>query len=53
MYFFGIDVQLNVLVLINLIVVLIEFLLVWKIARRLKSRAVRKELQKSLSGGIE
>jgi hypothetical protein len=53
MYIFGIDVQLNILVLLNLLAVLIEFLLVWKIYRKMKSRSVRKDLQKSLSEGIE
>jgi hypothetical protein len=45
MYLFGIDVQLNILVAINLLAVLIEFLLVWRIFRNLKKRQEHKTVQ--------
>ncbi len=48
MYLFGIDVQLNILVAINLLAVLVEFLLVWKIARKLKERAEHRAVQKRM-----
>lgn len=38
MYIFGIDIQLNILVALNLLAALIEFLLVWKIARKMKTK---------------
>ncbi len=45
MYVFGIDIQLNILVAINLLAVLVEFLLVWKIARKFKRRQEHKSVQ--------
>jgi len=48
MYVFGIDIQLNILVAINLLAVLIEFLLVWKIARKLKAKAEHRAVQKRM-----
>jgi hypothetical protein len=49
MYIFGIDVQLNILVLLNLLAVFIEFLLVWQILRKMKRRAMHREIQREMS----
>jgi hypothetical protein len=54
MYIFGIDVQLNILVLINLLAVLVELLLVWQILKKMKKRAEHKQIQREMSEeGVE
>ncbi|MEM2915972.1 MAG: hypothetical protein QXT19_01250 [Candidatus Woesearchaeota archaeon] len=45
MYLFGIDVQLNILVALNLLAVLVEFMLVWKILMKLKKQQEHKKVQ--------
>jgi hypothetical protein len=48
MYIFGIDVQLNILVALNLLAAIIEFLLVWKIYRKTKEKSEHRAIQKSI-----
>ncbi|MEM4254381.1 MAG: hypothetical protein QXR48_03295 [Candidatus Woesearchaeota archaeon] len=49
MYIFGIDVQLNILIAFNILATLIEFLLVWKISRKIKTRPEHRAVQKRIA----
>ncbi len=48
MYIFGIDIQLNILVLLNIIACLVEFLLIWKISKKMKGRAEHRAVQRRM-----
>ncbi|MEM4240457.1 MAG: hypothetical protein QXM31_03925 [Candidatus Woesearchaeota archaeon] len=48
MYIFGIDVQLNILVLLNLLAALVELFLVWRIMKKLRKKAEHKAAQREL-----